>query len=341
MKWRRQPAVPEPALAGGPAPSRSGARRVAGALVSDRYALILGWVGIAVLFAILRPDTFPSSANVSSILSSQGVLVIVSLAVVIPLLVGEFDLSVGAVLGLAAITTAVLNVEHGVNVWVAALAGLAVGPIIGAINAFFIVVVGVDGLITTLGVGTFATGIGFAISDYVIVSGISHPLVAFISDEVFGLPLSFYYGIVVAGVLWFVLRYTPSGQHLLFVGRAREVARLSGLRVSRIRFGALVMSGTLSALAGIVLAGTIGGADPTAGASYLLPAYSAAFLGATTINPGRFNPWGTVIAVYFLVTGISGLQLMGLSDWVQQVFYGISLVFAVTLSKLAERRKSR
>src|SRR5262249_28333055 len=102
---------------------------------------------------------------------------------------------------------------------------------------------------------------------------------------------------------------------------------------------AFVFSGLLSAVAGLLLAGTVGGADPTAGASFLLPAYSAAFLGATTITPGRFNPWGTLIAVYFLVTGISGLQLLGLSDWIQQVFYGATLVFAVTLSRLVELRR--
>ena len=325
--------------ASSPMAGPSGWRAVAGPLLSDRYALIWAWIGVIILFSLLRPDTFATSANASSILSSQGVLVVVSLAVVLPLIVGEFDLSVGAVLGLAAITVAVLNVNAGVPIWIAALAGLATGVVVGSLNAFFIVVVGVDGLITTLGIGTLATGIGFALSDYVIVTGVDDALVNVVSDEVFGLPLSFYYGILLAAVMWFVLRYTPVGQHLLFVGRAREVARLSGLRVNRMRFGALVASGLISAFAGLLLAGTVGGADPTAGASFLLPAYSAAFLGATTINPGRFNPWGTVIAVYFLVTGISGLQLLGLSDWIQQVFYGASLVLAVTLSRLAELRR--
>jgi ribose transport system permease protein len=314
-------------------------RSLGGPLLSDKYALIFAWIGVIILFGLLRPETFATSANASSILSSQGVLVVISLAVVLPLIVGEFDLSVGAVLGLAAITVSVLNVNSGVPIVIAVVAGIAIGAAVGALNGFFIVVVGVDGLITTLGIGTLATGIGYALSNYVIVTGVDHRLVSVVSTEVFGLPLSFYYGVVLAAVMWFVLRYTPVGQHLLFVGRAREVAKLSGLRVNRMRFGALVLCGVISAVAGLLLAGTVGGADPTAGASFLLPAYSAAFLGATTINPGRFNPWGTLIAVYFLVTGISGLQLLGLSDWIQQVFYGASLVFAVTLSRLAEMRR--
>ncbi len=138
--------------------------------------------------------------------------------------------------------------------------------------------------------------------------------------------------------IWYVLRYTPLGQYLLFVGRSREVARLSGLNVAGIRFGSFVAAGLVAGLAGVVLAGTVGSADPTVGTTFLLPAYSAAFLGATTITPGRFNPLGTLVAVYFLVTGITGLQILGLSDWVQQVFYGISLLFAVTISVLARRR---
>lgn len=316
-------------------------RAAAGGLLSDKYALIVGWVGIAVLFTILRPETFASVANLKSILSSQGILVVIALGVVLPLTVGEFDLSVAAILGLAAVTTVVLNVNHGLPIWLAALIGLAIGPVVGLINAFFVVVIGVDGIIATLGIGTLATGVAYALSDYVIVSGVDHALVASVSTLIAGVPLSFYYGVLVAAVMWFVFRYTAVGQHLLFVGRAREVARLSGLRVQRIRIGAFVFGGALSGLAGIILAGTVGGADPTAAASFLLPAYAAAFLGATAINPGRFNPWGTLIAVYFLVTGISGLQLLGLADWVQQVFYGVSLVLAVTLSRLAERRRTQ
>jgi ribose transport system permease protein len=122
------------------------------------------------------------------------------------------------------------------------------------------------------------------------------------------------------------------------VGRGRNVARLSGMNVSRIRWGALIASGFISALAGVVYAGTNGSADPSSGQAFLLPAFAAAFLGATAIMPGRFNPWGAVIATYFLVTGITGLQLLGVASFVQQLFYGGALVMAVALSQIARRR---
>jgi ribose transport system permease protein len=96
----------------------------------------------------------------------------------------------------------------------------------------------------------------------------------------------------------------------------------------------------IAAGAGILYAGTTGAADPTSGANYLLPAFAAAFLGTTAFFPGRFNPWGSFVAVYFLVTGVTGLALFGLQSWVQDMFYGAALVLAVTLSQLARRREA-
>jgi ribose transport system permease protein len=305
-----------------------------------KYALIVAWVLVGVVFSILRPNTFATTANIKTIFASQSVLLVLALGVVLPLIVGEFDLSIASVLGFSAILIAVLNVNDGWPIWGAVVLAIAVGPVIGLLNGFFVVVVGVDALIATLGVGTFITGIGYAISNYTTIPNISTQLVNAVTTNVLGLPLSFYYAIGLGIVLWYVLRYTPTGRHMLFVGEGRDVARLSGLPVQRIRLGAFVVCGLVSAFAGAILAGTLGSADPNASVSYLLPAYAAAFLGSTAIVPGQFNAWGTIVAVYFLITGITGLQLMGLRDWIQDVFYGGSLVFAVTLSRLAARRRA-
>ena len=124
---------------------------------------------------------------------------------------------------------------------------------------------------------------------------------------------------------------------MLIVGQAREVARLSGINVNRVRIGSLVFCSAMAGLAGILYAGTSGAASATGGAELLLPAYAAAFLGATTITPGRFNAFGALIAVYFLATGITGLQLLGAQNYVQQIFYGVALLLAVTVSSLIRR----
>jgi ribose transport system permease protein len=99
----------------------------------------------------------------------------------------------------------------------------------------------------------------------------------------------------------------------------------------------MVASGAMAALGGVLFAGTAGSADPSSAQTLLLPAFAASFLGATAIRPGRFNPWGSFIAVYFLVTGITGLQLLGVEAFVQQLFYGGALVTAVALRQLLRR----
>jgi ribose transport system permease protein len=203
------------------------------------------------------------------------------------------------------------------------------------------VLVGIESIIVTLGMGTFVNGVVLWVSSSQTVSGVSSTLVdAVIVKEVLSIPLGFYYGLALCVLLWYVFDFTPMGRRLLVVGRNRRVAQLNGVRVGRVRWGALICSGLIGALAGVLYAGTIGGADPASGNTFLLPAFAAAFLGTTTIYPGRFNPWGSLVAVYFLVTGITGLQLLGVESFVQNLFYGGALIVAVVFSQLARRREA-
>ena len=165
-------------------------------------------------------------------------------------------------------------------------------------------------------------------------------ITAVVGLRLFGIPYAFYYSLAAAVVMWYVFDYTPLGRRLLFVGRGREVARLNGIAVDRVRLGALITSAVMSAAAGILYAGVLGSADPYSGLNFLLPAFAAAFLGATTIQPGRFNPWGAVFAVYFLATGITGLSMLGIPLWVTNVFNGGALILAVTISQLTRGREA-
>jgi ribose transport system permease protein len=184
--------------------------------------------------------------------------------------------------------------------------------------------------------GTLLVGVTIGIND-LSTGGISPHLVDAVRNPLFGIPLVFYYGLLLVVIFWYVLSYTPVGRYLYFVGAGREVARLSGIRVEAIRAAAFVISGFVSALAGVLLAGWLGAADPNVTSTFLLPTFAAAFLGSTAIQPGRFNPWGTLIAAYFLVTGVTGLELLGLAGWIEQVFYGGSLILAVALSRVMAR----
>ena len=152
------------------------------------------------------------------------------------------------------------------------------------------------------------------------------------------MPVSFYYGIALALGLAYLLAWTPLGRSMVFVGSNREVARLAGIRVQRVRAGAYVAAGLLAGLAGLILVATVGGFDSATANTFLLPALAAVFLGTAVVQPGAFNPIGTMVAIYFLATGIFGLQLLGYSGWIQNVFYGAGLVVAVALAKIVRDR---
>jgi ribose transport system permease protein len=310
--------------------------------IVERYALLAAWGLTCVIFGILRPDTFLTTSNFTTIFGSQAILVVLTLALLVPLTAGDYDLSVAATMGLSAMTLAILNVNHGWSIWTSILAALLVGLVVGLINGALVVLLDIDSLIATLGTSTFIAGVILWISNSQTISGVSDTLINIVViDRFLGIPLEFYYGIALGLVMLYVFEFMPVGRRLLFVGRGRNVARLSGIGVSRLRWGAMAVSGLISAFAGVLYAGTLGSADPTSSLSFLLPAFAAAFLGATTIMPGRFNPIGSIAAVYFLVTGITGLQLLGVQTFVQQLFYGGALVLAVALSQFARRRDAR
>jgi ribose transport system permease protein len=308
----------------------------------ERFALLGAWMLVIIVFGVLQPETFLTWSTFSGMFGSQAVLVVLTCALLIPLTAGDYDLSVTGTLQLSQMMIGVLNAQHHWSLAVVLPLCLVTGAVVGLVNSVFAVRLAVDSFIVTLGMGTLLAGLVLLIGNSTTISGIDQPLLDWIAvKRLFGIPLEFYYGVVLVLALWYVAMYTALGRRMLFVGQNRSVSRLSGLRVGQLRTLAFVSAGVVASFAGILYAGTTGAADPTSGASFLLPAFAAAFLGATTIFPGRFNPIGSFIAVYFLVTGITGLTLMGAQSWVQNVFYGGALVIAVTLSQLARGRVGR
>jgi ribose transport system permease protein len=326
----------EPSIAATAAP----AKRFSLKTEAERFGLIVAWIAVLVLFSALSPDSFMSWINFSTMLSSQAILVVLTLGLIIPLTAGDFDLSVASTMVLSAMTVAVMNSLHGVPLGATLLVALALGVFIGAVNALFVLYFRIHSLIVTLGTGTFINGVVLWLSGSQTIGGVSMNLVNWvIVNRIAGISLSFYYAVILCALLWYFLEYTTPGRRLLFVGRGREVARLSGIAVDRVRFLSFVAAGVIASLAGILYVGTTGSADPLSGLTYLLPAFAAAFLGATSIVPGRFNPWGSFVAVYFLVSGITGLTILGVDTFVQNLFYGGGLVIAVALSQLVRKRQ--
>jgi ribose transport system permease protein len=323
--------------AAGQAAGRMSQRERRARLVIYRYAVVIALALFVVGFSILLPKTFFTLGNFRTIVSSQAVLMVLALGLTLPLTTGEFDLSIGSMLGCGAVLTAYFTGELHWPLLLVVAATIFVGFIAGALNGFFVVRIGVNAFIGTLGTSTILTGLTLAVSGGQILNSVAQPLVDFVQYQILGLAVPVYLALALAIVLWYIYEHTPIGRYLFFVGEGREAARLVGLRVDRLRFAAFIASGATSAAAGILTAGQLGAADPSVGPSFLLPAYAAAFLGATTIKPGRFNAWGTVVALYLLVTGVTGLELLGTSSWVQETFNGVALLIAVTFARFVAR----
>ncbi|MBD3926185.1 ABC transporter permease [Nocardioides cavernae] len=310
-------------------------RFAAGALVR-RSSLVVLWLVMAVVFFALAD--VPLGNFLQGIFARQTPLVLLGLAVVITMAVGEFDLSFPSVYALSGAAVSSLVVLHGWSFGAAALAAVVLAVLVGALNALLVVRAGINSVIVTLGVGSVALGLGGWISQETTISGLDFALSNLALARVAGLPLVFWYGVVLVAVAAYVMAATPLGRHILFVGSNRDVARLAGIRVTRIRVGAWLTSALLCGVAGVVTAAGLGGFNATSAREYFLPAFASVFLGTVAVVPGRFNPIGMFVAVYFLITGVFGLQLLGYQGWVTDVFYGGVLVIAVAASACVQRR---
>jgi ribose transport system permease protein len=316
-------------------------RRAAFLYALQRYGLLVLFAVEIVVFSALLPKSFATVLNFRNIAGNQSVLAIATLAAIIPLIGGNFDLSIGATLGLTSIACASALSRFGAPLWLAALVGIVLGALIGLGNGLLVAKLGVNALITTLGVGTIETGfMSYYTEGQSILTGIPDALTDLGSGTWLGVPRTLYVLAVVALLTWYLLEHTPFGRYLHSVGSNAHAARLVGLNVDWVVIWSFVAGGAIVGLAGVLQVARQGGANPQVGAYFLLPALSAAFLGATSIHPGRFNVPGTILAVFFLATSVSGLSLFGAENWVESTFNGAALVLAVGLSTVLGRRRA-
>ena len=304
----------------------------------DRFSGIYVWVAIIVLFAIWIPDTFMTEGNFRIIAGDQAITAMLAIGLIVPLAAGVFDLSIAGVMGFS-VAMVSYQLSKGISAPIAIITTLLCGALIGAVNGFVVVKLNVDSFIATLGMSSILLAGTYWVTDgKQITEGFTDGFLDLGSKPFLGLPLPFFYMIAVAAVMYVILEKTPLGRYLYATGGNRQAARLAGLRVERIMFGALVTSATVAALTGVILAAKLGTAAPDIGPSYLLPAFSAVFLGSTQIRAGRVNVLGTLIAIYLLATGVKGLQLAGAPSYVNDLFNGLALIVAVALAARTARR---
>jgi ribose transport system permease protein len=323
-------------------PARNPRRRLtASTLGLDRFSGLYVFAVVIVLFGIWVPDTFLTTANLRLIASQEAITCLLALAVIIPMAAGVFDLSFAAAMGLSTVVVAHLQ-QHGWNLALTVVIGILVGTLVGVVNGIFITRFEVSSFVTTLGTSSVLAAATYWLSSgFPIVDGISPHLIKVSTTQWFGISLIFFVMLAVAAVVHVVMEHTPSGRYLFAVGGNPQAARLAGLPVGRIIFMSMLASGTISGFAGVLLLAYLRSATYDVGPPYLLPAFSAAFLGATQIKAGRVNVLGTLIAVYLLATGVNGLQLAGAPVYINTLFGGLALLVAVTLAVRTARQNGR
>lgn len=304
------------------------------------YGVVIFFILLLLIFSIWLPDRFSTMTNLRNVLGDQAIPGMLALAAMLPLAAGEFDLSVGAILGFNSIMTAYLCM-HGVPVVVAFLICVSIGLLIGLINSFLVVRVGVNAFIATLGVGTVLAGMNLLVSaGRTLYQGIPESLTMISMGTFATIPLTVFYFTALALILWYMMDYAPYGRYVYATGAGREAARLTGVRTSFYLSSAFILAGGIAGICGFLTTARIGSATASVGPEYLLPAMAAAFLGATTIQRGRFNVWGTVIGALTLAVGITGLQLAGAPFWVPNIFNGLALIIAVSVAVIVGRRSA-
>jgi ribose transport system permease protein len=307
----------------------------------DRFSGLYLWAAFIVVFSIWAPQTFATSNTVHLLASTQAIAGIVALGLLVAMVAGQFDVSIGATANLAGIVAVMAQLNGWLDAVPAALLGVLVGMAVGFTNGFIVVKLRVNSFIGTLGMTSVLAAI------QVIITNNEEPLPVdsvFFSDmtqkDLFGFQYVVFYLLALAVILWWVLEKTPAGRYLHAVGSNPEAARLSGVSVDKWAWISLTASGTICALGGVLFV-SLTGPSLGFGGSLLLPAFAAVFLGSTQLSPGKANVWGTLLAIFVLATGVQGLQLVSGVQWVAAMFNGIALIAAVALAASRERQSFR
>lgn len=303
--------------------------------VAPRFGMLGLIIFLVIIFSVLRPTSFGTPQNAKTILVENSVLMVLALAVMIPLVVSEFDLSLASVLGLAAMLTIGLPTRQGLAPWLTVLIVLAMGVAIGAIHALLIVKVGLPSFVVTLGSNSILLGVILLYSGGAVIYESLPESLAFLgTGNLLGVAMPVVIVALLVAVLWFILQKRPLGRLFYAVGANATAARLAGVNTGRVKTTALILAPVIASIAGLLLTARIGSANPTSFSNYFLPAFAAAFLSLAAFQLGKYNPLGVIAAVILLAVGVSGLMSLGVPSWVENVFNGTALIAAIGLARM-------
>lgn len=307
-------------------------------LLAGRYGLLAVFLATIVVFSLLRPHTFPTIENLKGILEVASPALIMAVGLTVILVMQDFDLSFGGMIGLAAGASTYAIVDHGVGWILAILIVLAIGVLVGCANGFMISFLGGNSFIITLAMGTVLTGIEFALTGQnTVFSGYPSGFLKIAQGSFLGFSHEIWIAAVLAVLVWVLLDRTELGRYMYAIGGNQEASRLAGIRVKPYRLLGFVAVGVAAAVVGLLIVSLGSSYSPNVGASYLLPAFAAVFLGAAVFRPGEFNVPGTIVGVLFLGVLQTGLIMLSFETYVINLVQGGILITAVLVSRLGAK----
>jgi ribose/xylose/arabinose/galactoside ABC-type transport system permease subunit len=295
---------------------------------------------VATLFAILIGPQFLRAANLELMARQTAIVCVAALGMTMVIVAGGIDLSVGSVIALATVVTALL-LRSAVDPLFAALGAVVAGALCGALNGVLITGLRVVPFIVTLGTMLLVRGAAKGLSDErrieAPITWLNELLRSVRGGNGLLLPWGIWLAAVLAVAVAITLQYTRFGRHLFAIGSNERTARLSGVRVERSKIGVYTIAGALAGLAGVLQLSQLSVGDPTAAIGLELDVIAAVIIGGGSLAGGKGTVLGTVAGAGIMTVIQVGCSQQGLPNWVQQIVTGTIIVFAVALDRLRSR----
>ena len=300
--------------------------------ISSTLTLLIALVVLWIAFSLLTPYFF-GARNINNLLKYSSVMGIAASGVLIVIISGGLDLSIGSTVALTGMMSALAMSK--VDIWyVGVLAGLATALVCGVINAGLITVVKINPFITGLGTMTIFRGLCFLVNRALSIS-ITNNAYKFIGQgTIGGFPLIILIMALMFVIVGFVLKYTKFGRHVYSVGGNAQASYLAGINIKKARFKIYLLSALMAGIAGICQSSLTGTASPSAASELVMVCISSVILGGASLAGGKGNIFGTIIGVILLGTISNGLTLLNLSQYYQDITRGIILLLAVSLDTI-------
>lgn len=296
-------------------------------------------IGGMFLALSLLTDKFLTVNNLQNLLRQTAIYGVIAIGMTFVIMSGGIDLSVGAVVGLSGVLSAMFMSTKASIAWpvpIAILVAVVISSFVGLINGAIIYDGKVPPFIATLGIQTAVRGAIMLITNAQMISGIPKDYAAFSRQTILGLPTLGWVWVIFIGIAALIIKYTIFGRNIFAIGSNREAARLSGISVRKTTYGVYIVSALMCAIAGVLMTARLGNGVPTGGIGYETDAIAAAVLGGASLAGAEGSILGTALGSLIMATLRNGGNLLGINPFVLEITIGLLIVFAVLMDK---RRK--